>query len=96
MKSFELGMGNRPRRMGNVTSHEYEAQNRVFKITAADPNGVGDLTSPITSRTGARKSVRAFLDRIRCPCSSGSMFRRRIRELTPERLGLLGATHGPE
>jgi hypothetical protein len=30
---------------------EYDQKNRVTKITEADPDGVGDLTNPVTSLT---------------------------------------------
>jgi RHS repeat-associated protein len=36
---------------GNRSEFEYDSQNRVTKITEADPDGVGDLTSPVTSLT---------------------------------------------
>jgi RHS repeat-associated protein len=36
---------------GNRSEFEYDSQNRITKITEADPDGVGDLTNPVTSLT---------------------------------------------
>jgi RHS repeat-associated protein len=36
---------------GQRTEFEYDSQNRITKITEADPDGAGDLTSPVTSLT---------------------------------------------